>query len=118
MKRDRKPILSVTAKDCKWEYLSASSKGGQKANKSSTGVRVTHLDSRATATARDTRSQRKNRELAFKRMCETDKFKIWSRLAIAKALGWEKKIEKRVEEMMKEIKIEVREDSEWVEWNI
>lgn len=45
--KERKPILSVTKKDCRWDYYVGSGKGGQKRNRTSNCVRCTHIDSGA-----------------------------------------------------------------------
>lgn len=41
----------------------------------------------ATGRAVDTRSQAKNKQLAFKRMAESKRFKDWQRIEIARRLG-------------------------------
>ena len=35
MTEERKPLFSVTAKDCNWDYYRGSGSGGQKKNKTS-----------------------------------------------------------------------------------
>ena len=56
-------IFSVTSKDCEWDYVRGSGKGGQKRNKTSSAVRCRHLPSNAIGYAEDTRSQLQNKQL-------------------------------------------------------
>lgn len=105
----------MTAKDCKWDYLAASTKGGQGANKRATGVRCTHAASGAVGKSRDERSQLQNKRTAFMRMADDPKFKSWHRMEVAKVLGTWRDIEKVVDEQMKQIKIEVMQNDKWIE---
>lgn len=70
-------ILTVAKNDFDFVYQRGSGKGGQKRNKTSNAVRCTHKDSGATGYAEDTRSQTKNKHLAFERACATNDFRIW-----------------------------------------
>jgi len=50
-------------------------------------------------------------------MIETNKFKVWHRVEIARKLGTLANIEERVNQEMKKIKIEVKsKDNKWIEW--
>lgn len=51
--------------ECDLETLSAGTKGGQRANKVETGVRLTHRPSGTVVTARRSRSQFRNKALAL-----------------------------------------------------
>jgi len=64
------PDLSSDAllADCNVETLSGSTKGGQRANKVETGVRLTHLPSGIVVTARRSRSQFRNKAIAIQRL--------------------------------------------------
>jgi len=94
-------LFSVTKKDCRWDYFRGSGAGGQKRNKTSSGVRCTHMDSGAVGKSDDTRSQHKNKRTAFIRMTETKRFKAWHKLEVSRCLGDENAIKQRVEEAMK-----------------
>jgi peptide chain release factor 2 len=72
----------VTADDCKWDVFRGSGDGGQKKQKTSSGVRCTHEPSGAVGKATDSREQSRNRKEAFKRMVESPQFKIWLKLKI------------------------------------
>lgn len=52
-------------------------KGGQNRNKLETAVRITHIESGATGYACDERKQGQNKKLAFIRMTEHWRFKLW-----------------------------------------
>lgn len=80
-------LLSVTGKDCEFSYARGSGKGGQKRNKTSTAARCKHKESGAVGFSDDTRSQHKNKRLAFQRMAKTQKFCQWHTGQIAEALG-------------------------------
>ena len=68
--RDKWLILedSVFLRDCRLDLFHASGHGGQKVNKSSTAVRLTHLPSGVSASCQESRSQTENRGRALKRL--------------------------------------------------
>lgn len=70
----KEKILSVTLADCRVDYFRAGGKGGQKQNKTNSGVRVVHPPSGAVGEGRDQRSQLANKRAAFSRMAHSDKF--------------------------------------------
>ena len=94
---EKKLLFSVTAKDCRWDYYRGSGKGGQKRNKTSNAVRCTHSASGAVGQAEDTDSQKKNKQLAFKRMAETSEFKSWHKLEAARHSGQLARIEAEID---------------------
>jgi protein subunit release factor A len=100
MKRGKK-IISVTAADCKWDVFRGSGDGGQKKQKTSSGVRCTHEPSGAVGKATDSREQSQNRKTAFERMAATAEFQIWLQLEIDQKFG--------------KVTTEVFEDGEWHE---
>ena len=53
---------------CKCDFFKSTGKGGQKRNKTSSAVRLTHLETGVIASADDFRSQHDNRHLALKRL--------------------------------------------------
>jgi hypothetical protein len=55
-------------RECKLEAFRGSGPGGQKRNKTSSAVRLTHLPTGASATASEFRSQAQNRAAALKRL--------------------------------------------------
>jgi len=95
-----KLLFSVTAKDCRWDCFRGTGKGGQKRNKTESGVRCTHLASGAVGLSDDSRSQHDNRRTAFKRMAATTEFKSWHRREVGKHTGEEAAINDAVTRAM------------------
>ena len=71
-------MFRVTLADCEVDTFRAGGNGGQKQNKTSSGVRVTHRPSGAIGESRDTRSQTQNKKSAFFKMASSPKFKAWA----------------------------------------
>ena len=67
-RRDKK--LSIEASDVRVDTFRASGPGGQHRNKTSSGVRLTHLPSGTVVTAVEDRSQHVNRKVAWQRLSE------------------------------------------------
>ena len=82
----RTPLVSVTKKDFAVTYYKGSGNGGQKRNKTMSGVRISHPDSGAVASDCSTPSQLTNKRTAFKRLVDSDKFAAWLRKETAEAL--------------------------------
>ena len=108
-------LFSLTAKDFRIDTFRGTGKGGQKRNKTSSGVRITHIASGAVGLSDETRSQHKNKELAFLKMSNTVKFKVWHELECAKHLGDLRQIEDAVEQQMRpwNLNEEVFRDGKW-----
>lgn len=80
-------MFSVTAADCRFDVFRGSGDGGQKKQKTSSGVRCTHEASGAAGKATDSKNQSLNRKNAFIRMSETPEFRAWMEVEIDSALG-------------------------------
>ena len=109
-------IVHLTRNDFVRQTFRAGGKGGQKQNKTSSGVRFIHPASGARGECREERSQEQNEQRAFRRMAESVKMRMW---IAEQHQNWErgKTIEQEVEEMMTPDKILVEvmgEDGEWV----
>ena len=96
------------------ETFRAGGKGGQKQNKTDSGVRIKHPASGAVGESREERSQHQNKKIAFKRLLETPKFRVWHASKVQEVLSGET-VEQIVERMMRpeNIKTEVFKDGAW-----
>ena len=56
--------------ECRIDTFRSGGKGGQHQNKTETGVRITHVPTGTVATARESRSQSRNRDVALARLRE------------------------------------------------
>ena len=113
----REKLFSLTRDDFEWDYFRAGGKGGQKQNKTSTGVRVKHAPSRTSAESREGTDQKTNRKLAFRKITSDPKFTTWLKITAAKFNGISTP-EEIVEKLMKQeedFKIEVKENGKWIE---
>ena len=109
-------LFSVTAADCDWQYLRGTGPGGQKRNKTESKVRCVHRASGAVGESDLTRSQHENKRIAFRKMAESDKFKRWHKVEIARRNGVIIDIEEKVDNAMNDanLKLEGRVDGRWV----
>lgn len=114
MKKDL--LFSVTATDCDWSYTRGTGAGGQKRNKTSSAVHCHHRASGARGYSEASRSQLDNKREAFRKMTETDTFKKWHQLEVNRRTGALAEIERRVEQELRKVRVEVREDGVWTEW--
>lgn len=110
-------MFSVTAKDCRIDTFRSGGKGGQHQNKTDSGVRITHIESGAVGESREHRSQHDNKKAAFRRMAESDRFKKWHKIEVARRTGLLARIEDETDKAMdiKNLKIETQEDKKWTE---
>ena len=107
-------LFSITANDCEWSYTRGTGKGGQKKNKTSSAVHCMHRPSGAHGYSEASRSQRENKEDAFRKMAETKEFQDWMRLETARRSGKLIEIEENVKREMKRITVEVKdEEGRW-----
>lgn len=113
----KKLLFSLTKKDFEIQTFRAGGKGGQKQNKTNSGVRIIHVISGAVGEARDSRSQAQNKKAAFNRLVQSKKFKTWHRMEVSRRLGHEAQIKEAVEKSMhpENLKVEVHDESgKWV----
>lgn len=110
----RRKLFSVTINDCRVDTFTVGGNGGSGKDTSNTGVRVTHEISGAVGKATDTRSQSKNKELAFRRMAESKEFQVWVKLKASELQG-KPSIDQLVDEAMnpKNIRVEISKDGKW-----
>lgn len=110
---DRELVLSVTRKDLDIETFRAGGKGGQKQNKTSTGVRIRHRASGAVGESRKHRTQLENKRAAFLQMARSKTFEDWRKLEVARLAGREAADRLAVERAMrpKNLKVEVKDEN-------
>ena len=114
-------LFSLTKKDFRIDYYRGTGKGGQKRNKTENCCRITHIESGAVGKSEESRSKEHNKQTAFQRMTETEEFKKWYQLEVAKRLGKIADIENEVQKAMKleNIRIECKDkDDKWIEISI
>lgn len=87
MKKKKTKMFSITAADCRWDVFRGAGDGGQKKQKTSSGVRCVHEPSGAEGKATDSRNQSVNRKTAFERMANSPEFQGWLKLKIEAGLG-------------------------------
>jgi protein subunit release factor A len=110
-------LFSVTKKDLTIQTFKSGGKGGQHQNTTDSGVRIIHKESGAVGESRDGRSQHSNKKIAFKRLVENPKFKMWTSQKVLE-IETGKTIEEHVKEQMKpeNIKVECKnEEGKWSE---
>jgi protein subunit release factor A len=100
-------LFSLTSKDFDFSFFAVGGNGGGGKDTSNTGARCTHHPSGSTATSTETRSQRKNKETAFKRCAETPVFKSWHKIETMRRLGQIREIESIVDKQMAETNLKV-----------
>lgn len=112
----RERLFSVTLDDCDIQTFRSGGPGGQHQNKTETGVRIIHRASGARGESRQERSQLQNKKLAWKRMTEDPKFRVWINREIFRRDGIPSPEEKVKRDMQPDnLRVEVREDGKWTE---
>jgi len=112
----RELLFSVTKDDFEIQTFRSGGPGGQNQNKRDTGVRIIHKDSGAVGESREQRTQGQNKKLAFTKLVNSGKFKVWHS---RKVMELESKMttEESVDKSLKNpsnIRIEVKKDKKWV----
>lgn len=118
MKEKKELLYSLTKKDFKVQTFKSGGPGGQHQNKTDSGVRITHIESGAVGECRNTKSQHQNKKIAFTRLIESPKFKIWN-IRKCKEMIDGKTLDQVVADMMNphNLKCErLSEDGKWEEW--
>ena len=111
----KKPLFSVTAKDCEWSYTRGSGNGGQKKNKTSSAVHCMHRPSGAHGYSEASRSQADNKRDAFEKMYASEEFQKWVHIEFMKRSGEMDEIDRRVELELTKVKTEIKIDGKWTE---
>lgn len=110
-------IMSITSKDCRWDYYSGTGKGGQNRNHHCKCVRCFHDPSGAMGKSEDERSLDQNKKIAFRRMAESKEFQSWITLESKKKLGLLDTLDYQIDmELVKNTKVQVKNDKgQWVD---
>jgi len=109
-------LFSITKKDFDVQTFRCGGHGGQKVDKTSSGVRIIHKESGAIGESREERSQTMNKRIAFKRLAESPAFISWHKRKIHEVLT-NMTIEQKVNKLMspENLKIEVHDEKgRWV----
>lgn len=112
----REKILTVTIHDCEVQTFRVGGNGGQKVNKTSSGVRVIHHPSGARGESREQREQARNKREAFIKMVNSPLFRYW----LSVQVGDRKSTEQLEAEIAAELtdprnlRVEVKSDGKWV----
>lgn len=115
MNRKKEKILTISKKDFKVQTFQSGGPGGQHQNRTSSGVRIIHIESGAVGESRNDKSQHRNKKLALQRLVKKQKFQLWVQRKVFEVTGG-KTIEQRVEEQMypENLKIEGRDkEGKW-----
>ena len=106
-------LFSLTSKDFEFQTFCTGGNGGQHRNAKQNGVRCIHPASGARAEHRDGRDQRKNKEAAFRKCCESAQFKAWHRVEVLRRKGQLREIEAAVDEAMRPENLKIEFGSEF-----
>lgn len=108
----KKKLFSLTKKDFRIDTFKCGGPGGQKQNKTDSGVRITHLASKVACESREERSQDRNRKIAFNKLVNHPDFKRWLRVQAAMVEQGFRDVEEKVDKMLQEenLKIEYLEE--------
>lgn len=89
----------------------AGGKGGQHQNKTDSAVRIVHKASGAVGESREERSQVQNKKIAFKRLTESVRFKMWHAMKAKELIDGETIEEKVAKQMQPEnLKVETKDE--------
>lgn len=115
--RKREELFRIKWEDLTKQYFRAGGKGGQKQNKTSSGVRLIHEPSGARGEARDTASRARNEMLALERLRDDPRLRTWA-MGVLYRIRYGVTIDEAVDEAMRDtnLRVEVRgDDGKWQE---
>lgn len=114
----RELLFSVTKDDLDIDWFSGTGCGGQYRNKHQNCCRIRHKDSRAIATGQSQRDRPSNLKEAMENLVKTPAFQSWIKVKTSEVTGEQAEIEAKVEEAMRHLKFEVKdENGKWKEVN-
>lgn len=111
-------LFSLTKKDFEVTWFSGTGCGGQYRNKHQNCCRIKHIETGIIGTGQSNRDRIANQKEAFYSLYKNPKFQIWLHERISENLIDKDEIERKVDEEMKKIKIEVWDGNKYVEQKI
>ena len=93
-------LFTVTLADLREEHYRGSGAGGQKRNKTSSGVRFTHVQSGAVGESESERFQHQNRKEALRRLSKNPKFIRWVQAEVCAIDEGYGSLERKVDALM------------------
>ena len=112
----RELLFSVTKDDLEVDWFSGTGCGGQYRNKHQNCCRIRHKDSGAIATGQSQRDRPSNLKEAMENLVKTPAFQSWVKVKTSEVTGEKAEIEAKVEEAMRHLKFEVKdENGKWKE---
>lgn len=112
----RELLFSVTKDDLEVDWFSGTGCGGQYRNKHQNCCRIRHKDSGAIATGQSQRDRPSNLKEAMENLVKTPAFQSWVKVKTSEVTGEQAEIEAKVEEAMRHLKFEVKdENGKWKE---
>ena len=111
----RELAFSVSVHDCEVREFSVSGAGGQRRDKKKTGIEIRHPPSGAVGRGTEQRSQRQNKKMAWRRMSESKEFVLWVKMQMGEDAKEIARVEKMFWQHLGSIRVEYRENGQWVE---
>lgn len=111
-------LFSVTKNDLEVDWFSGTGCGGQYRNKHQNCCRIRHKESGAIATGQSQRDRPSNLKEAMENLVKNPTFQAWIKVKTSEVTGEQAEIEAKVEEAMRHLKFEVKdENGKWREVN-
>jgi hypothetical protein len=111
----KEKLFTIDRKDFRVDTFRAGGKGGQHQNKTSSGVRITHIPSGISAESRESRHQHENKTMAFLRLANDKKFIAWYKLHALDHVTIEKNVDAAMQES--NLRVELKKDGKWTDDN-
>lgn len=110
--RNKEPIFSLSRKDFRVDTFRVPGNGGQKVNKTESGVRITHIASGISAQSVESRMQGENKNIAFKKLCSNKMFKLWIKNKAFNKVSIEEEVDRTM--IKSNLKEEMLQGAKWV----
>ena len=109
-------VCTVTKKDLRVDYFKCGGPGGQKVNKTSSGVRFTHEPSGVVVQSTESRKRSENEKICLRKLAEHPKFIAWAKRMAAEDTQDDGLIQQNLDKAMLpfNLKTEVWKNKKWV----